>query len=324
MACLAVDGDDMTIEVQHKVFADVDEHAEALRGWNQRYQQISAGNFYSALTQVTQGTLSIFREEFSQRVTQQGIAPNGPVLTFGAVLTPSNSSTPWFQGQPLGAHDVLCISGDTQFTLHLPPNAKILGITLRQSEWNYLIPEQLRTICNQLMQCQRISVNQRDYVFLCQLIDRIINQKITGPCTTNKLADFGDLQRIPGMIVSMIVGGSLHAKSNLTQRVYADIVERCRRIVMKPTHDPVTVTALCKELKISPRTLENSFIAVTGTSPASYLRAVRLAEVRKLLNSSKQNAISINEAAARWGFSSSHFASTYKKQYGELPSALLK
>jgi AraC-like DNA-binding protein len=312
----------MGIQIEHQVFDDADEHAEALRHWNQRYQQIGAGQLRSSLTQLTADNLSIFREEFSQRITQQGCSPSSSVVTFGTVINVSSSRPAWFQGQPFGVHDFLCLPNHAEFTLHLPPNAKIIGITLKQSEWEILIHDEIHSAARQMMRRQRISVSPRDHVFLCRLIDHILNRQIAdisvmqpGPVHP------GDLERIPIFLASMVASGNVGARNNLTHMVHADIVERSRRIAMRPSEAPVTITDLCKELKISPRTLENSFVAVTGTSPASYLRSVRLAEVRrKLLNCTGQNFVSIGDAAAQWGFSTIHFAATYQKQYGELPS----
>jgi transcriptional regulator GlxA family with amidase domain len=155
------------------------------------------------------------------------------------------------------------------------------------------------------------------------LIDRIINQQIADtPANPPHPIDPDDLERIPAFIASMVTGGAVSASNNLTHRVYADIVERCRKIAMRPSETPITVADLCRDLKISPRTLGNSFVAVTGTSPACYLRSVRLAEVRhKLLESAEPSSASISDVAAQWGFSTIHFAATYQRQYGELPSA---
>jgi AraC-like DNA-binding protein len=313
------------IQVEHQVFTDVDEHAEALRGWSQRYQQISSGSFRSALTQLTQGHLTIFREQFSQRITQQGMPPAGPVVTLGAVLNTEPSPPAWFQGQPLGVHEFLCVPGETEFTLHLPPNAKIFGVTLKQSEWERLIPEQMHATFHRVMLRRRISASPRDYLTLCDLINCIINRQLAeAPACASALDPSSEMERIPAFITSIIAaaGPVEHGSNNLTHMVHADIVERCRRIAMCPAEKPVTVADLCRALKISPRTLENSFVAVTGTSPASYLRSVRLAEVRRrLLDSSEAGSLSIGDAAAQWGFSTIHFAATYQKQYGELPSA---
>jgi AraC-like DNA-binding protein len=311
----------MSVEVDYRVFADVDEHAEALRHWDQRYQQISRGRLRSALTQLTVSDLSIFREEFNQRITQQGVSPSGPIVTFGTVINVSPSSPAWFQGQPLGAHEFLCVPGGTEFTLHLPPDAKIVGITLKQSDWEMLIPEEIHTVLRQSMLRRRITASQREHDFLCRLIERVMNYRPPSvSAAASDIAQLCDLERIPAFIASMVAGGDVNFRSNLTHMVRADIVERCRRIAMCPAEVPITVADLCATLKISPRTLENSFVAVTGTSPASYLRSVRLAEVRKFINSTDPACVSVGDAAARWGFSTTHFAAIYQQQYGEKPS----
>jgi AraC-like DNA-binding protein len=56
-------------------------------------------------------------------------------------------------------------------------------------------------------------------------------------------------------------------------------------------------------------------------TPLGYLRAIRLSEVRRALMSSPRDAMSIGDAAARFGFfHQSHFTADYKTLFGELPS----
>jgi transcriptional regulator GlxA family with amidase domain len=85
------------------------------------------------------------------------------------------------------------------------------------------------------------------------------------------------------------------------------------------------VLDLCEKLRVSRRTIQNSFQSVTQMNPVSYLRAVRLAQVRRLLTTTSPNEIPVREAAMRWGFSNlGHFASDYKSLFGELPSQTLR
>jgi AraC family transcriptional regulator, ethanolamine operon transcriptional activator len=78
---------------------------------------------------------------------------------------------------------------------------------------------------------------------------------------------------------------------------------------------------LCKRLRVSRRTVQNSFQSVTETNPVNYIRSVRLNGVRRELMSTTPQQLSIGDAAAKWGFFHlSHFASEYQELFLELPS----
>nr|WP_221383418.1 helix-turn-helix domain-containing protein [Actinoplanes polyasparticus] len=78
-------------------------------------------------------------------------------------------------------------------------------------------------------------------------------------------------------------------------------------------------TMLARELRVSPRTLQRAF-AAAGEPAGAYIRRRRLEQARLALGSPGQRA-SITEIAAYWHFTdSSHFARSFKAQFGQTPS----
>jgi AraC family ethanolamine operon transcriptional activator len=99
-----------------------------------------------------------------------------------------------------------------------------------------------------------------------------------------------------------------------------DVVRRVRDLVHDQPHHCLGVEALCAQLHITRRTLQNCFQDSLGISPASYLRLVRLNAVRRELRSSPAEQ-TIGDLAARWGFwHMGHFSQDYKALFGESPS----
>jgi len=95
------------------------------------------------------------------------------------------------------------------------------------------------------------------------------------------------------------------------------VTKRARDIIHTQLDNPPTVLALCDQLGVSRRTLQNCFQTVLGVSPLSYLRAVRLNAARQAL----KTAPSVTEAATDLGFwHFGHFARDYQQMFGELPS----
>ena len=85
-------------------------------------------------------------------------------------------------------------------------------------------------------------------------------------------------------------------------------------------HEVIAVPDLCQAIGTSRRALQYAFEEVMQISPVTYLRAMRLNQVRSELRQNR--AAPVGDVAARWGFwHPSRFASDYKALFGELPSA---
>lgn len=82
-------------------------------------------------------------------------------------------------------------------------------------------------------------------------------------------------------------------------------------------HD-LTVAYLARKLRLSPSRLRQLFAAELGSTPKSYIREVRLARARALL---EHSLLSVKEIMAAVGFNDpSHFSRDYKRRFGLMPS----
>ena len=82
-------------------------------------------------------------------------------------------------------------------------------------------------------------------------------------------------------------------------------------------HD-LTVSRLAEKLRLSPSRLRQLFTAEMGSTPKSYIREVRLAQARALL---EHSVLSVKEVMAAVGFNDpSHFSKDYKRRFGIIPS----
>ncbi len=77
---------------------------------------------------------------------------------------------------------------------------------------------------------------------------------------------------------------------------------------------------VARRLDVSTRTLEYSFQEVLDTTPAAYIKIVRLHEARRAIRRAAPQE-TVTNIAATWGFwHFGRFASDYRKLFGELPS----
>jgi transcriptional regulator GlxA family with amidase domain len=82
--------------------------------------------------------------------------------------------------------------------------------------------------------------------------------------------------------------------------------------------EQVTASSLARAAGLSRSRLYDLFKREMATSPARYLRTLRLERARELL---KTSCLSVNEIAAVVGFTDvSHFVRDFKRAYGATPS----
>ncbi|WP_456425560.1 response regulator transcription factor, partial [Rhodocaloribacter sp.] len=83
------------------------------------------------------------------------------------------------------------------------------------------------------------------------------------------------------------------------------------------------VQALAEALYVSKRALERRMREMTGHAPAAYIRQVRLARARQLLEGGQVRTV--REASQAVGFGNQgYFARLYRKAYGQSPAALVR
>lgn len=82
---------------------------------------------------------------------------------------------------------------------------------------------------------------------------------------------------------------------------------------------------LCRIAGVSERTLQYAFRERFGLTPAAFLKARRLAGVRRVLSKSASSGLKIGDAMAEFGFwHVGQFAADYRAAFGEIPSVTLK
>jgi len=99
-------------------------------------------------------------------------------------------------------------------------------------------------------------------------------------------------------------------------------VERVRRFIHEHLAETMTLAELCQHAHLQARSLEYGFRDLVGLSPFKYIKMLRLAEVRRRLQSSNPAERSVSELALDCGFCHlSQFAADYKRVFLESPSA---
>jgi AraC family ethanolamine operon transcriptional activator len=108
-------------------------------------------------------------------------------------------------------------------------------------------------------------------------------------------------------------------------RVRNRAIKRIKEYLAEHPYEPVTVNQLCKISMVSMRTLQYGFMEHYGVTPKTYLKNLRLNNVRRELWKRDPDTANVNDVASLWGFwHMGQFAADYRKLFGELPSETLQ
>jgi len=301
-------------------FEDVHLHAASVHEWEQTYSQISPGVAHSSLSQVEGVRFQLFRERINQRLVQHGQAPRDRVCF---ALPLSVPGTARLQGREADERCIFILKGGEEFLFHMPQGMDMLSITfdretfersLENSPWSgeyrqWLKQPVVRVPERRLAQC-------RERLLL--LLDRPI--KDVPGCTPGQAEDELESDLLEEM-TCLLADPGFDRNQRLASSPGSFIVEKCHQMTLSDRQSPPSVIDLCERLRISRRTVQSSFRAVTQTTPVNYIRCIRLNGVRRELIGTRADELTIGDAASRWGFFHlSHFAADYQALFGELPS----
>jgi len=307
------------VRVFHQMFDDADRHAEALRGWDQRYDQIGSGSYRSAVKHAMLDGVQLFQETANVRIIQRGRLPPGHTV-FGMPLT--GSGTFAFGDSRMERGTIVMARGGAPFELHSPDDMSLIGVVvdatlMQQIEDAADVRLDERALRRGVVDVP-VTARERASVQLATLLERVLS----APDTFDAARAQSELRgEVGNVLVDLLTYRMPGPPNRLTHACHADIVRRVHDYVIEHPEAPVDILSLCTQLRVSRRTMQNSFQSVVQTGPLNYTRALRLAQVRRLLLDTRQSDLPISEAAARWGFIHlGHFANAYKAQFGELPS----
>lgn len=285
--------------LRETVYADADEQAAALTGWDQSYLQLQAGGFRGRVRHLDLGGMRLFIEDLQASVLQTGCLPAG-VLALGV---PLRSPAPGlFCGRPCGKDALHVFSGRSGFEFRCAGNHQMLGIELTPTEagLNFGTQAGLRQAAPQALRSLLLNVFE------------------TAQARPQALAEATVRSRMSDALLDRI---SALSDAPADEAASADShwlwVGRARELIAADLQQPPTVAQLCEQLGASRRSLQLAFQRVLGVSPLAYLRAARLGAARRSL----KTAASVTEAATQLGFwHFGHFAKDYQAMFGELPS----
>jgi AraC-like DNA-binding protein len=127
---------------------------------------------------------------------------------------------------------------------------------------------------------------------------------------------------IEAMAGCLLTGDTSEERS--ARRRHEIIMRRFHQVIAEQPDHAIYVPEICKAIGVAERTLRQCCHEQLGISPKQFLLARRMQMARRDLGKATHGTTTVTEIASRYGFwDFGRFASAYKTQFDELPSATL-
>ena len=297
-------------------FDDVHRHASAISGWQQTYDQLSHGPASTQLTNIDGERFQIFHETLDQRVVQQGVAPIGRLC----LAMPMSLSQPvLFQGKSANADCVSLLHGGQEFSVQAAQGMELLAMTVSAERFEYFAEREFTDIrLRSLGRAANLEVAQASLDAIRQRLLALVVAAQANVHFPENVVEDATLQSM----LDLLEQGYEQDRAHLgNYRVSAYLIRQSQELAMADSETPITVLQICEQLRVSRRTLQRSFVSVTGMRPVDYLRSVRLNAVRRRLHATMAEDFTVARVATDFGFTHlGHFGACYKALFGEQPS----
>ena len=288
------------MQIQSHNTADVDQQL-VIAGWQEHYQQMSAGYFQGKVVHLQLNGIEVFEEQMNTRIEQHFHAPAASlVFSFDT----QNGS-------------LYLLNEETQNTWITPENYKEVSVVIG--------PRYLRQLEN---------LSNLDGLFLTPLVSQ--QSRIFGRWLSSTLQQLAvDDSPLPDEnLAQQLVDDCLYildcprqTLDHSQQKHLAHdrrLIQRVFDLVMTAPQEHFNVLQLANAAGVSVRQLQHSFTSFTGVSPSQWQRLRRLNFARRDLLRMSAAETTVAEIAMRWSFwHLGRFSETYRALFGELPSSTL-
>lgn len=312
-----------TAALRSVLSTDVDQHAESLSAWQQRYEQLGRGQFRGRLDEVWLDDLQLFRERTNVAMLETG-EPWADAWTLGVPLAMSQPAVHF--GHTVDAESALVVDAASGMCLRTPAAFDVVGISipagLLQRFASGLEGEDAEPLVGQIPVVRIAPVILRDLKQrLLEAFGLLADEAVPLGSPSARASLRNEL--LESVMEALQHTTGLAADSG-TLSAHRRLAEQAREMAHATPALPPSVLDLCERLGVSRRTLQTCFQQVLGTSPHRYLLNMRLNGLRRALRQAAATD-TVQSLAADWGFwHLSSCAAEYRRLFGELPSATLR
>ncbi|MEP7281480.1 MAG: helix-turn-helix domain-containing protein [Rubrivivax sp.] len=315
------EGADPAVVVRRTRTSDIDVHTAQLQDWTLHYDQLDCGSFEGSFIDIRWPGMQLFVETTTRRLRQRGhLLPD----SFGIGTMLSGDGTLCINGIRAGVGTLLTCDS-TELDLCTPPNCRVAGLVVDASTL-HRAAESMPGLDSLLRPDMLLGMTPPEAALAPwrKLLLDVVRLALERPW---QLHDPDVQQRLRSNLLIHLLDAMLGAQR--ADQVHCAgarkrIVDRACELMLSRLDEPLSLFEVCSRIGASPRKLGYCFQDVLGLSPARYIKAMRLNDVRRELARGDDPELSVYDAAARCGFwHFGHFSADYKKQFSELPSQTL-
>lgn len=296
------------VRVSRHSASGIDEHAAALAGWEQRYIQLANAPFAGQLVHLEFADgLKLFRETTNLKISEYFVTPTRRV-SLGFPLP--GSAPVSVANQDARPGELIVFRAGEGYRLECRGAFDVIGVEFEDA---YVSPlSESRDIVEILNHAAPVARA------LLSVITRLSSR-----CSGSGTIEIGQQisEDVKARCMRFIGQGSRRLETQTSaSKARQAIVEQARAVIYARCQDALSVPEIARRLDVSTRTLEYSFRDVLETTPAAYMKIVKLHGARRELCNAPHSR-RVTDIAADWGFwHFGRFASDYRKLFGELPS----
>jgi AraC family transcriptional regulator, ethanolamine operon transcriptional activator len=302
---------------------DVTQHGGGRCGWTMRYEQLSGGSFLGLIELVQLPGVRLVREVTNRAVRQYGSLGTGQLAM--AVMAGISGNGASLNGQRVDCHGLMVGRGD-DIDLYRPPNVELVGLVAdmslvepwRQSAW---AERPAPWLDQQVVVWTQAGTSER----LHQQLTSVLQEVARTPAV---LENHAAVLRLRDSLLSewlAALPGDVEIAGLRAAAMRRTFVSRARDVILSQPGISYSMPELCHRIGASQRKLGYCFQCVLGTSPARYLKLLRLNAAHLDLREAADPSLGVHEIAARWGFwHLGQFATDYKRHFAQLPSETLR
>lgn len=315
---MATAGHVQTIDLRTNDFEELQEAAE---DWDQQYYQMSPGRFEGGIEMTKIGSREIFRERWNRKVRYHGTTPRG---TYGLALPLTLLGTANWIGEPVAQNTVV---------LQAPGNEAEFASSDTWDALTFAVAEEeVEKISSALSDRPYASSDFHGSATLSQNAANSLRSQGMEFLRCSKSAQIADATQVAlwsEQFVRLFLWEVIQAQQDREIVVVparsAEIVKQATDLVLSEPGCGTGLTEICERIDVSLRTLHYAFQDVTGMSPATWLRRMRLNQAHKTLARSAPDEVLVKQVALDNGFLHfGHFGTQYRRMFGCSPSQTLE
>ena len=293
------DPSDVAVDIYKPISCtDAAELSAQVQDWNFEFTQLSAGPFSTSGGILLLDSVHVGRLTYDQSLLHRGYTPRGCV----AIVIPSRDSGQLFVGgRQVESSQCLTVADGAGLEAISRNRYVDVELAIDLNAWN--------TQSHWLSECplalaRGIGVETSSPLWINHMLDTV-------EWTFSAFAKHPEALRRPDVRASlrdqflMRIGGfgdstngtqaERHTRDARARRRIA--VERAREYIELQLTEPLPLSELCRHAHVQARSLEYGFREITGLSPITYIKSLRLNAVRKTLLNARTPERSISEIA---------------------------